>query len=134
MKIIKIGNPEGETGGRLHCPQPTAMASSGGEARGPSGRGLNTFTGTATWDFHLIAQEAEKLERGQWMKPLDFFVSCLGYAVGLGKKINIQSQKPIHRYRTLTLMTLNIHGIKTKLFLMEPLEKPMLFTKVKYDV
>ena len=25
-----------------------------------------------------------KLERGHWSNPLDFFVSCLGYAVGLG--------------------------------------------------
>ena len=25
-----------------------------------------------------------KLNRGQWNNPFDFFVSCLGYAVGLG--------------------------------------------------
>ena len=30
-------------------------------------------------------EEKERLERGTWTNPCDFFISCLGYAVGLGK-------------------------------------------------
>ena len=34
-------------------------------------------------DNRLI--ERKDLERGTWTNPCDFFISCLGYAVGLGK-------------------------------------------------
>ena len=30
-------------------------------------------------------------ERGQWSNPCDFFISCLGYAVGLGDLLLIPS-------------------------------------------
>ena len=33
-------------------------------------------------------EEGEEEERGQWSNPCDFFVSCLGYAVGLGEPPN----------------------------------------------
>ena len=41
-------------------------------------------------DSNLMINRCEKTEpdtpeRGQWSNPCDFFVSCLGYAVGLGK-------------------------------------------------
>ena len=29
-------------------------------------------------------QGKEEPERGTWIHPCDFFISCLGYAVGLG--------------------------------------------------
>ena len=42
-------------------------------------------------DFNEVVKEAVDGEnpdsnpsRGHWENPLDFFVSCLGYAVGLG--------------------------------------------------
>ena len=39
----------------------------------------------------IIMEEEDKMkdkdpERGTWSNPCDFFISCLGYAVGLGKK------------------------------------------------
>ena len=39
----------------------------------------------------IIIEEVDKMkdkdpERGTWSNPCDFFISCLGYAVGLGKK------------------------------------------------
>ena len=36
--------------------------------------------------------DEEKEERGQWSNPCDFFISCLGYAVGLGKLLLIALQ------------------------------------------
>ena len=35
-------------------------------------------------DLICIFVDETKLARGQWNNPFDFFVSCLGYAVGLG--------------------------------------------------
>ena len=33
------------------------------------------------------AKEREEPERGTWTHPCDFFISCLGYAVGLGRHL-----------------------------------------------
>ena len=35
-------------------------------------------------NLYLNFSDENKLSRGQWSNPFDFFVSCLGYAVGLG--------------------------------------------------
>ena len=34
-------------------------------------------------------EEEEEKERGQWSNPCDFFISCLGYAVGLGHPFTV---------------------------------------------
>ena len=34
----------------------------------------------------------EEEERGQWSNPCDFFISCLGYAVGLGPAFKFGSK------------------------------------------
>ena len=34
-------------------------------------------------------KEKEEPERGTWTHPCDFFISCLGYAVGLGRHLYV---------------------------------------------
>ena len=35
-------------------------------------------------------EKLDRRERGTWTNPCDFFISCLGYAVGLGRaELNI---------------------------------------------
>ena len=36
--------------------------------------------------------DEDEEERGQWSNPCDFFISCLGYAVGLGNLLLIALQ------------------------------------------
>lgn len=36
------------------------------------------------------ASTAEMVARGNWGRPIEFILSCLNYAVGLGKKLNFQ--------------------------------------------
>ena len=33
----------------------------------------------------IMEKKKEEEERGKWSNPFDFFISCLGYAVGLGQ-------------------------------------------------
>ena len=37
-------------------------------------------------DQEVTGTAKEEPERGTWTDPWDFFISCLGYAVGLGER------------------------------------------------
>ena len=47
---------------------------------GETGLGLDKISETK-----MMIDRREERERGTWTNPCDFFISCLGYAVGLGR-------------------------------------------------
>ena len=52
---------------------------------GETGLGLDKISETK-----MMIDRREERERGTWTNPCDFFISCLGYAVGLGRvELNI---------------------------------------------
>ena len=52
---------------------------------GETGLGLDKMSETKMMLDRRDPGQREERERGTWTNPCDFFISCLGYAVGLGR-------------------------------------------------
>ena len=52
---------------------------------GETGLGLDKISETKMMLDRRDPAHSEERERGTWTNPCDFFISCLGYAVGLGR-------------------------------------------------
>ena len=52
---------------------------------GEPGLGLDKMSETKMMLDRRDPGQREERERGTWTNPCDFFISCLGYAVGLGR-------------------------------------------------
>ena len=55
------------------------------EQEGEEGSVLRPCEGEENPMVQREKEGREEEERGQWTNPCDFFISCLGYAVGLGE-------------------------------------------------
>lgn len=63
--------------------------SGGAPGAGGSGAGNSNAAGTAgqnavPTEVKLVNNESSEEDRGQWTGQLDFLMSCVGYAIGLG--------------------------------------------------
>ena len=62
-----------------------AENAAGDAAERPTARGVTIEEATQSGNRAMKPEAAAaKKRRGHWKNPFDFFVSCLGYAVGLG--------------------------------------------------